>query len=304
MTESFTMQNIIIDSVSLPGSSTTDFDRRQEIMALGAGGTIHETFFTIKRESPKISFNTISVKALLAILSLAGVEKIPFKKITTGLDFNLAKMDGDAPAYETTGHLGKRLGAGSMLYLNGLNWSNGGNGLEASCDCFGLSADGTTSPVTDVTGVLTTSTDLSLETFGLYSLTVGGVTIANPSSVGFTIEHMAENNVVDQCFNADLPYPTMVTHAGANGQCKIRGNITLGGLVNAAIPNTGTMVAVFKQYDFGGGFSATSSITVTLLGGFIQQGPIKGSNGAMASRDIVVMPRWDGTNKPLTIVVA
>lgn len=53
MTESFTIQNIIIDSVSLPGSSATDFDRRQEIMALGAGGTIHETFLQLNANHQK-----------------------------------------------------------------------------------------------------------------------------------------------------------------------------------------------------------------------------------------------------------
>jgi hypothetical protein len=285
------LQAITIDATVLTGIRAYSLDRRERMLDAAADGTLHQTMHAAKRAAPKVDFSTVAVESLMGLLT--GSLDAPMRNIGSAADFIFALRAASAPGYGGT-HRGIRLAKGH-IYLNGLKWSPGGDGLEAACSAFGLSTDGTTDPVALITPTLPTVTPI--EVFTLTSLTLGGLAITKCQSLDITIDAKADNGVEDVCFDLGLPFPKEMAVAGAAGPIEV--SATVEGLDMAGSPSTsGSLVAVFTQYAFGGHLGA-NTITVTINAGQIREEGRTG--GRPSSRRWKVMGRHDGTNRPLTI---
>ena len=285
------LQAVTIDSTVLTGIKSYNFDRRERTLSADTDGTLHRTFHAVKRAAPKVDFSTVAVESLIALLT--GSLDAPMREIASAVDFAFAQQATAGPGYGGT-HRGVRLAKGHV-YLTGLKWSPGGDGLEAACSVFGLSADGTTDPVALITPTLPVVTPS--EVFTLTSLTLGGQPVTKCQNLDFTIDPKAENNVEDVCYDLGLPFPKLMAVAGAAGPIEVDAMVeTLDQGVAPA--STGTLVAVFTQYAFGGTL-AVNTVTVTINASMIREETRVG--GRPSARRFKVFARHDGTNRPLTI---
>lgn len=285
------LQAVTIDSTVLTGIKTYNFDRRERMLSADTDGTLHQTFHAAKRAAPKVDFSTVAVESLMGILT--GSLDAPMKNITTAADFLFALQASATPGYGGT-HRGIRLTKGH-IYLTGLKWSPAGDGLEAACSAFGLSADGTTDPVTLITPTLPTVTPV--EVFTLTSLMLGGQAVTKCQSLDIGIDPKGENNVEDVCYDLGLPFPKEMAVAGAAGPIEVSATVEL--LDQAVAPaNSGSLVAVFTQYAFGATIAA-NTLTVTINAAQIREEAR--TAGRPSTRRFKVLGRHDGTNRPLTI---
>lgn len=292
-----TLQAVNLDGTWLTGIKGQGLERREKHLIEGNSGTLHQTFHCVRRGAPKASFSTVAVGALLALLSTS--TDAPMKNIATALDLVYAAQEPTKPGYATTGHLCDRIAKGHV-YLSGLAWSKTGDGLEASVDAFGLSADGTTNPVAAATPTL--PTDEPTEVYALTSATLGGQAISQAESVTIAIDHRGENNIESICHSLDLPFPVLMATAGVNGQVAVEATLECNDL--AVAPSaTGTLVLVFTKFAFGGTIG-TGTITVTINAGMIREESKAAQHGSPATRRFKIMASFDGTNLPLTVVVA
>ena len=291
----FNLQAVILDGTTLTGCKGYNLQRREKFLTLGSDGTVHQTFHGVQRAAPMVQFQTVGVEQLLTALSSS--LECPMKTIATAVDFNFAKQNNAAPGNNATGHTGSRIASGHV-YLNGLKWSPSSDGLEAGVDVFGISADGTTDPVATIAPTLVTPTPA--EVFTLTSLTLGGASVTKTLNFDLSIKHQAENNNESVCYNNGLPQPMNMQVAGSAGPIEIA--CTIETKDQALAPTTtGTMVAVFTQYTFGGGLSA-NIITLTINSALIREDSKGATQGSGGTRRFNLMARHDGTNRPLTIV--
>ena len=285
------LQAVTIDSTVLSGIKSYSFDRRERMLDAQTDGTLHQTFHAAKRAAPKVDFSTVAVESLMGLLT--GSLDAPMKNIATAADFIFALQASATPGYGGT-HRGIRLTKGH-IYLTGLKWAPGGDGLEAACSAFGLSADGTTDPVTLITPTLPVVTPA--EVFTLTSLTLGGQTVTKCQNLDIGIDPKGENNVEDVCYDLGLPFPKEMAVAGAAGPIEVSATVEL--LDQAVAPTTsGTLVAVFTQFAFGATL-AVNTLTVTINAAQIREE--SRTAGRPSSRRFKVLGRHDGTNRPLTI---
>lgn len=285
------LQAVTIDATVLSGIKAYSLDRRERMLAADTDGTLHQTFHAAKRGAPKVDFSTVAVESLMGILT--GSLDAPMKNIATAADFLFALQASATPGYGGT-HRGIRLSKGH-IYLVGLKWSPSADGLEAACSAFGLSADGTTDPVTLITPTLPVVTPV--EVFTLTSLTLGGVAVTKCQSLDIGIDPKAENNVEDVCYDLGLPFPKEMAVAGAAGPIEV--SATVETLDQAAAPATsGSLIAVFTQFAFGGHLAA-NTMTVTINAGQIREESRTG--GRPSGRRFKILGRHDGTNRPITI---
>lgn len=284
------LQAVTIDATVLSGIKSYNFDRREKALDANTDGTLHRTMHAVKRSAPKVDFSTVACKSLMALL--VGSLDAPMMNLVTAADFAFA-LQGAVPGYAGV-HKGIRFAKGS-IYLTGFKWSPSGDGLEAAASLFGLSADGTTDPVALITPTLPTVTPV--EVFTLTSLTLGGQAITKCQGFDLTIDPKAENSIEDVCFDLGLPYPKLMAVAGAAGPIEVDAVIET--LDQAVAPSTtGTLVAVFTQYAFGGTLG-TATVTLTINASMIREESRVG--GRPSTRRFRIMARHDGTNRPLTI---
>ena len=287
------LEAVILDGTTLTGCKGFSLDQREKRTTQGADGTLHQTFHNVQRKAPKVDFSTLAAKQLLSVLTTS--LDVPMKNIGTAVDFNFSRQDDTKPGKNATGHVGSRFTKGHV-YCSGFKWSPGGDGLEASCELFGLSSNGTTDPITDITPTLVSPT--SAESFTLTSLTVGGVAVTKCQAYDLSIAHQGENNDESLCYNLGLPMPTMMKVAGAGGQIAIGGSIEL--LDQSISPATsGTIVAVFTQTAFGGTLGS-ATVTLTINAAMIREDTKTAQQGSPGIRRFAFMGRHDGTNRPLT----
>lgn len=288
------LQAVTIDATVLSGIRGYNLDRRERMLSPDTDGTLHQTFHAAKRAAPKVDFSTVAVESLMGILT--GSLDAPMKNITTAVDFCFALQASATPGYNGT-HRGIRLTKGH-IYLAGLRWSPGADGLEAACSAFGLSADGTTDPVSLITPTLPTVTPV--EVFTLTSLTLGGLAVTKCSSLDIGIDAKAENNVEEVCYDLGLPHPKEMAVAGAAGPIEVSGTVEM--LDQGGAPTTsGSLIAEFTQYAFGATLSA-NTLTVTINAALIREEARTG--GRPSTRRFKILGRHDGTNRPITIATS
>lgn len=287
------LEAVILDGTTLTGCKGFSLSQRERHVSLGADGTLHQTFHSVARKAPKVDFSTVAVKSLLGALTTS--LDVPMKNIATAVDFNFSRQDDTKPGKNATGHTGSRFTLGHV-YCNAFRWSPGGDGLEASCELFGLSANGTTDPITGITPTLVSPT--SAEVFTLTSATVGGQAITKVNSVEIAIAHQGENNDETLCYNVGLPMPTQMRVAGASGPIEISGTIEI--LDQVVAPTTsGTVVLVFTQMAFGGTLGA-ATVTLTINAAMIREDSKSAQQGSPGTRRLMFKGRHDGTNRPLS----
>lgn len=288
------MYAAIIDGTNLTGIKSYTLDRRERNLNGDNDGLLHQTMHAAKRAAPKIDFSTVAVESLMGLLT--GSLDAPMRSIATAADFIFPQKGASAPGYSGT-HRGVRLAKGH-IYLDGLKWSPAADGLEAGCSAFGLSADGLTDPVELITPSLAAITPV--EVFTLTALELGGVDILKCSNWDLTIAHKGENNVEEVCYDLGLPFPKDMQVAGAAGPIEVSGVIE--GLDQSISPTTsGTMVAEFTQYAFGGSLG-TNKLTVTVNAAMIRE--VTRTGNRTSGRRWAFFGRHDGTNRPLTISTA
>lgn len=287
------LEAVILDGTTLTGCKGFSVAQRERHTSLGTDGTVHQTFHAAARKAPKVDFTTVAVKQLLAALTTS--LEVPMKTIATAVDFNFSRQDDAKPGKNATGHTGSRITSGHV-YANAFRWAPGGDGLEASVEVFGLSANGTTDPITGITPTLVTPTPA--EVFTLTSLNLGGQSITKCSSLELAIAHQGENNDESLCYNLGLPMPTMMRVAGASGPVEISASIET--LDQVVAPTTsGTLVAVFTALAFGGTLGS-ATVTLTLNAAMIREDTKAAQQGSPGTRRFAIKARHDGTNRPLT----
>jgi len=163
----------------------------------------------------------------------------------------------------------------------------------ATADVFGLSSDGTTKALIPASS-LTYPADVAEEVWTLESAKLGGTDI-DISSLECSISSGYENNDPEKCYAYGLPQPKDMYRAG---------NIMVETIIESldqlfAVPTTGALVTIWRQFSAGAGFGATKTITFVGLSVKEESAPAPGKDAS--KRRIKITGGLDGSNKPITV---
>lgn len=297
----FAFNAVRLNGTLLGGIDAPNFDRRENQMARGDDGQVHQTTAAVIRIAPMASFSTVAARALAVILGTG--DEVPHVALdgTNGLELLGLKINDAGPGYASGIVHARRQGARGALYLSGLSWSPG-DVLRASAEAFFLGASGTADPVASS---LTTAPTLPLNTeqMGLETLTLGGTTLTRVRSLDISIDHRAANDIEDICYNLGLPHPLLLATAGINGPAEVTATVETLDL-DTVIAGSGTLVAGFKSLNHLGVGLGSNALTVTLNAAIIREVSIPGQAGGAGVRRFEIRATFNGTNKPLTIVTS
>lgn len=292
----FNFSVVKLNGTALVGIRSPDYQRREKYAPIGTDGTLHQTSNAVIRTAPMASWQTIAVRALVAILN--GSTDLPMKAhdATNGLEMIGMQINSAGPGYDATAIHASRKAPRGQTYLSGLSWSPG-DVLVASCDSYFISAAGGTDPVTISSTTALPTLSVNTQQLTLTSLVIGGLTITRVQSWEMSIGHKCENNDESVCYNTGLPHPILLTQAGVNGQTEF--TMTVDTLdLNGAVTAAGTAVAVFSTINpLDVGVTAVTT-TATLNGSLIREEAIQGQPGG---RRITVRGTYNGTNLPFAL---
>ncbi len=219
----------------------------------------------IKKTAPIITFSTYAVDSLLTVLASQDTPQVNLS--STGCEKFSLKNKSDGPGIDTTGH-GKASIAKGQAFLDKLSWSEGGY-LSADVTVLGISADGTTHPLVEVSNVASGSLPTLTaeeELYELVSATHDATAIDGLASLEINFGHKAVNDKegVGGCYTYGLPHPTRIISAPANGPIEITGSFETSD-VGLSIPSTEVTLAFgFKPYAFGGTFGTQKTLSILL----------------------------------------
>lgn len=296
----FAFQVVKLGATILTGIDQISFERRHQMVELGADGNPHTTSVASLRMAPKATFRTAAMDALANVMTLSGATYygVPYFTHASGGAQFIGDKAGTVPGWAASTVHAQRSFAAGLTVLSGIDWS-AGDIARMSCDSFALSSDGSTTPITE-TGIAAV-TPVGAEQMTLQSATVAGVDLTTgAASLRISVDHRVENNVEAQCFKAGLPYPVALAMPGPNGPTRIEAEFETTDLTTA-LTAQGDMVFVFAVITARGiGLSATT-LTVTLKTGYVVEESIPGERGQAARRRIRGVATFDGTNQPLTL---
>jgi hypothetical protein len=276
---------VVINGAATPlyGITKQSYDPRAVNKNYGNSGAVHTYLSSFVRYAPVMKFSTMSVATLLGTGYLTNVNT-PMAALngTSGLLLTLGRVKSDAPGYDSTAHRTLKMASG-QIYLDSLNWSGGAEGLTADCTAYGISADGTTDPVTPASST-TLPSDGAETPWQLTGATIDGVACDSVQSFSATFAHGAENNT-EGAYTMGLPFPVRVVPPGAGGAILISGELDIMDQ-SFSLPNSGAIVLTFQQSQLGAGFSSGAGAQVlTFSGAAIEVAPMDAGQG-VATRKV------------------
>lgn len=279
----------------LGGIREPNFQRRQSYKRGELDGSLHATSQHAIRTAPMARFQTVAARALNALLT--GSSELPMVALdgTNGIELIGGQINASGPGYAAgTVHARRKMASG-QLYLAGLDWSPG-DVLVATAEAFGIAAAGGTDPVTSDT-IAAPTIPVNTEQLVLSSLTLGGLTIPRCASYSVQVQHQAENNDEEVCYNLGLPHPVMMRTAGVGGPTEVTATIEAADLTGTPTV-AGTCTAVFTALGVNAVGLGANTLTVTLSNCLIQEEEIQGRPGR---RRFVARATFNGTTRPLTL---
>lgn len=294
---SYAIQAMTVNGAILRGVRGYSTEQGEDITTDAHDGTVHELGHHVMRTAPQVESQHRDLGGLVDVLT-AAVTSLPTCRLdgTDGLLLQYAASSDEGPGYASSGHLARRVKQG-LGYLTGLEWSEG-QAAEAGMRWWPVSADGIASPFDEPTVALPAASG-SLFGWVLESISrSGGSALTDVASLSLTIDPKAEYE-----YDSGKPHPVDVRGAGVQGPAEIRLEIETRDLSWGA--GSGAIAVVFRRMAQGGGFAtgADTRLTLTLVGGWSREESRQAQQGERASDRIMVLPRFDGTNLPLTWVL-
>ena len=294
---SYAIQAMTVNGTILRGVRGYSIEQGEDIMTDAHDGTVHELGHHVMRTAPQVESQHRDLEGLVGVLA-SGVEALPTCRLdgTDGLLLQYAAASDEGPGYADSGHSARRVPKG-IGYLTGVEWSEG-QAAEASMRWWPVSTDGIASPFAAPTVSLPAASG-SLFGWVLESISrSGGSALTDVASVSLTVDPQAEYE-----YDSGKPHPVDVRGAGVQGPTEIRLEIETRDLSWGA--GSGAIAVVFRRMAQGGGFAtgADTRLTITLVGGWSREESRQAQQGERATDRIMVLPRFDGTNMPLTWVL-
>lgn len=289
-----------LNGTTLTGLRSMTYDERTQESILGSDGSLHQTNAAIIRAAPMARGTTVSVRTLFSTLGTG--DEVPFVALngSTGLVLYGGVINTAAPGYAGSGSHRSITGLNGTVFLESVRWS-AGQAAEADFVTYFKTSSGGTSPVTKATNASLPTIPAASEQLVLTACTLNSVSLTSLLSVDVTVNPGAENNS-DECYSLGLPYPVLVTQAGAGGQTEVTATIETTALV--ATVGSGDLVLTFTAMNALGTGVGSGTATVTINGVLARDEVIQGDNGAPARRRIQIRGTYDGNNAPITIATA
>lgn len=289
----FEIQQLQINGGTLySGFSGEQMTRGRDVVTDQTDGVVYETAQYIQQVKPTAEMTTLNLGVILALLGTSGTS--PFPSLLLDGSDGMVMVGGQAAnggAYATGTVHQVRTAINGVLWLSSLRWSPNNRAEMALKAMFTSPQDGVTDPIIPSTSALPAQA-VPGNGFALFSLTINGTMVVTVNSVELSFDPKFEFE-----YSTGLPMPVDVFGAGARGALAIRLKADIG---DAAVADgTGSVVLVFKQYANGGGF-ANHSVTFTLHGNFAFEDQFGGSAATPMSKQMTVIPTWDGTTLPVT----
>jgi hypothetical protein len=288
----FAIQQIKFNNTLYPGIAGWSFDPGDNINSDALDSTVHETAHHGMETAPTADMTTRDL-GFLGVLD--GSTDIWQKAMdgTNGLVLVGGKAATNAPGYQGGSVHVARTGLRGSLFGTGISWSKGGK-AELALRGMMISADGTT-PAISTTAIALPTPPASDFGWKLSALNLNGSSIGAVESAGISVDPKAAFDYL-----AGLPEPTDVMMAGVNGPAVWRGTASIGDCDLGS--GTGVVSYVFRRLATGGGFSvaANSTLTVTFNSNWSIEAGLSGQTGSPMSRSLLVLPRYNGTTKPVT----
>lgn len=294
----FGIQSVKLNGTYYTGVQGHGGDYGAEIISPESDGVVHETLHSIGRLSPRANFATLAIGTMLDALD--DNEDAPMKALdgTNGLVMVGAKDDTNAPNYASGSVHEALTGLRGLVYMTGISCQGGANPAVMSLGAAFSSSDGTTAALVPSAVALPTQ-PVPAEAWVLSSIAHNATELDGFSNLNWSCDCR-----VRQIHSGSDVYPRMVSAGGSGGP--IRHRITFDTTDLAwlrsigALGSTSSLAFTFTQLAQGGTRSLTTR-TITVNGRLgIVRNPGTGSQGGAMSGSVEFLPRFDGTNKPVT----
>jgi hypothetical protein len=294
----FSIQSVKLNGNYYSGVQGHAADYGSEMISPASDGTVHESLHSVGRYTPRASFSTLALKTMMDALNDSTDAPMKALNGTTGLVMVGAKEATSAPGYAGSTVHEALTALNGLVYATGISCAGGTSPAILSLAAPFYSTDGTAAVLVPSAVALPTQ-PTPAECFVWDSITHNSVALDGFSNFNLSIGV----NVRQIHSGADI-YPRLITAGPAAGPIRWRLTFDTTDLAWArtigAAGSTSTLTASFTQLAQGGtrsgttyGFTFNSRyMRVTQAAGGSQGSPMKAS--------VEVLPRWDGTNKPVT----
>ena len=291
----FGIQAVAINGTAYIGVRGQSLDRGRQIFSAGFDGQVFETMHTAIQTKPMIEFDTAAIKTMITALGTSGTTSFPLVVLdnAAGIVMYCGRSAVNLPGYDATAIHVSRTALHGVVVMERLSWSLGQPAIM-HLKAFLTSADGTTDPITTSTSVAlaTLPAAANTEAYALSALTVNGTSLGPVNSMEVTVGHK-----FDFDYLTGLPYPTLVSGAGARGPAEIRLTADIDDISLAE--GTGSVSAVFTNLA-NGGTLGSSTVTCTMNGPWALEDGIQGQFQGPVTRRMTVRPKFAGSTNPFT----
>lgn len=286
------IQQLRFNNTLYPGIAGWQFDPGTDINSDALDSTVHETAHHGMASAPTFDLSTRDL-GFLSVLADSTDVWLKACDTTNGIEAIGGKAATDGPGWaSSTVHLVRKAARGVLLGT-GITWSKGGK-AELALRGMGISADGTTAAISTSTIALPTQPTPDMG-WKLSALTLNNTSISAVDSLEISVDPRASFDYL-----AGLPEPTGILMAGVNGPAMWRMSAAIGDCESGS--GTAAVSSVFKKLATGGGFSgaANSTLTITFNSLWSIEQSVGGQSGTPMSRSLLVLPRYNGSTKPVT----
>ena len=292
----FAIQDVFVNNVGYGGGKEETFDRKRSFLHAAYSGNPHETLHSIITEKADIAYSSVALKQFLAAMGSSGTVDVPYLQLdgTNGAEIIFAQAAGSAPGYQSTALHVSRKALNGLMVLEGIRWSKD-QAAEIMLRIFGLSADGVTNPWTPTNTRALPAQDFLNQAFTLTSLNLNGNAIGATQSIDFSVGHKFSYDPL-----VGNPYAIGICGAGAKGPLEFRLTAEVNNV--GSTEGTGAVSMTFTNY-LQGGTLGTTTVVITLAGGWTTEDSMRASAGSAATKKLTVFPKYDGTTKPMTWVI-
>ena len=266
-------------------------------------GAIHETIHTSSRVLHTADLELLQVGTMLDAMTCDDSPVLALDA-TDGLLMVAAKAASTGPGYAAGSVHETITFLRGLLYATGLSWSRG-SFASLALRALAISTDGDAAPFTAAAAAIDSEVEND-ELWDLSALTIASIATNGVQGV-VGLQATFEPNATPLWLTGKL-HPTLVTCAGVNGPVRHRLSFDTTDLALARAIGQGVVQnvsAVFKQASQQAPGWGSDTLTLAYVNCWIiprQRARLQPGSPGMASFE--VLPRYDGTTKPLTITVS
>lgn len=290
------IQAVKVNAATQYGFRGYQYDPAENVDIETADGGVYERGHHVTSAAPAVELTTRNLAAVFAS-PFNGSSDLPLAVLdgSNGIEMFGAKAVEGAPGFASGTVHRYRKAANGRLWVAGVSWRQGDK-AEARVSGLLTSADGTTNPIGDTTTASLPTAGTAIYGYELTALVLAGVSVTDMQSVELGIDgKFAPRYLLGR------PYPTAVIGAGPTGPLEVVLDVESAELATAS--GSGACSLVFTALAHGGGFSA-STVTLTLNGAWGRSGHWSGAAESTMSKGMRFRTRHDGSNRPMTWVVA